>query len=140
MTPYLSVQPLSYWDQTFHIHGMNRHADKLEMLIRPYLQHRYWIHSIQYLSTCIMWTYKHIGIVTVHQWWQKANISWATAGCCSVEDTSSPCISHYMLATVDKTNSLWGVTVWYCCKHYIITFLIVIFFIYISNFKTLNIV
>ena len=40
MTPYLSVKPLSYWDQTLHVHGMNRYADKLETLIRPYLQHR----------------------------------------------------------------------------------------------------
>nr|XP_022334212.1 peroxisome assembly factor 2-like isoform X2 [Crassostrea virginica] len=40
MTPYLSVKPLSYWDQTLHVHGMNRYADKLEILIRPYLQHR----------------------------------------------------------------------------------------------------
>lgn len=139
MTPYLSVQPLSYWDQTFHIHGMNRHADKLEMLIRPYLQHRYWIHSIQYQSTCVMWTFKHVGIVSVHQWWQKANISWATAGCCSVEDTRSPCISQYMLATVDKTNNLRcnSVILLLTLYHYLSD---CNFFIYISNFKTFNIV
>ncbi|XP_048737243.1 peroxisomal ATPase PEX6-like isoform X2 [Ostrea edulis] len=40
MTPYLSAKPLSYWDQTFQVHGMDRHVGKLETLIRPYLQHR----------------------------------------------------------------------------------------------------
>ncbi|XP_061172817.1 peroxisomal ATPase PEX6-like isoform X1 [Saccostrea echinata] len=40
MNTYLSVRPLSYWDQSLNVHGMNRHADQLEILIRPYLQHR----------------------------------------------------------------------------------------------------
>lgn len=43
MTPYLSAKPLSYWDQTFQVHGMDRHVGKLETLIRPYLQHRYFV-------------------------------------------------------------------------------------------------
>lgn len=95
--------------------------------------------SIKYLYIMeTRYTYKVICIISVHQWWQKANISWATAGWCWVEDTGSPYPNQYMSATVDKIKGLWGVIVWYCHKDKISTLLIVIFTSFLINFQTFN--
>ncbi|KAJ8309182.1 hypothetical protein KUTeg_014056 [Tegillarca granosa] len=55
MTSYLSHDALTYWDQTY-LHGMNRYADKLELLIRPHLQHKLDNPSLKEVLPSIMLT------------------------------------------------------------------------------------